>query len=146
MRKQLFKGLATFGVFLTIAVGSVQAQSGYKVEGNIPFDFTVGETSLRAGIYSVEPISTNLLLVRSIDGKKSVLRLARQAEPVGTRKPARLIFNRYGNRYFLSQAFWSGADGSEVTPSRAERHLAKENRLSKGDANSQKVAVRLDLK
>ena len=76
MRKQLL-GLATFVVFITLAVGSVQAQTGYRIQTNIPFDFTAGETSLRAGIYSVEMISDNALLVRSIDGKKSVLLLAR---------------------------------------------------------------------
>ena len=142
MRKQLLKGLTTFGVFLTLIVGSVQAQTGYKIEVNIPFDFTAGETSLRAGIYRVELISTNVLLVYSIDGKKSVLLMARQAEHVGKQKPARIIFNRYGDGYYLSQAFLSGADlGSQVNPSRAERRLAREYRLAKSNAKSQKVEV-----
>lgn len=150
MRKQLLKGLATVGVFLTLAVGSVQAQTGYKIEVNIPFDFTAGRASLRAGIYDIRLISEGTLLVRSIDGKQSVLVLVRQAtEPVGTPKPERTIFNRYGDRYFLSQAWVSGADfGWELNPSGAERRLAKEHRLAKGDAKSQKVqvAVRRDLK
>ena len=141
MRKQLL-GLATFGVFLTLTVASAQAQTGYQMAANIPFDFTAGETSLRAGIYSVKLISENTLLVRSIDGKKSVLLLARQAEPVGTQKPARIIFNRYGDRYFLSQTWLSGADvGLQVNPSRAERDLAREYRLAERDAKSQKVEV-----
>lgn len=73
--------------------------------------------------------------------------LARATEPVGTEKPERIIFNRYGDRYFLSQAWVSEFDfGREVLPSGAERLLAKEDRLSKGDAKSQKVAVRRDPK
>ena len=143
MRKQLL-GLATFGVFLTLIVGSVQAQTGHKIEVNVPFDFTAGETSLRAGVYTVNLISGNTLLVRSRDGKKSVLLLARQAKHVGTRKPARIIFNRYGDRYFISQTFLSGADpGCQIDPSRAESHLAREYRLVKSDSTSQVVQVAL---
>lgn len=142
MRNQILKGLATFGLFLTLAAASVQAQTGYRIEVNVPFEFTAGETSLPAGVYTVELISANVLLVHSIAGKKSVLLIARQAEHVGTRKPERIIFNRYGDRYFLSQTFLSGADlGSQVNPSRAERHLAREYRLAKSDAKSQKVEV-----
>ena len=141
MRKQ-FLGLATFVAFIALAVGTVQAQTGYRIQTNIPFDFTAGKTSLRAGIYSVVMISENALLVRSIDGKKSVLVLARQAESGGKQKPARIIFNRYGDRYFLSQAWVSGGDvGSELPPSGAERRLARELSLAKGNAKSQKVQV-----
>ena len=87
-------------------------------------------------------ISDNALLVRSIDGKKSVLLLTRATEPGGKEKPARIIFNRYGDRYFLSQAWVSGGDvGRELHPSGAERRLAKELSLAKGDAKSQKVQV-----
>ena len=141
MKKQLL-GLATFVVFITVAVGSVQAQTGYRIQTNIRFDFTAGKTSLRAGIYSVEMISENALLVRSIDGKQRVLLLARQAEAVGKQKPARIIFNRYGDRYFLSQAWVSGGDvGRELHPSGAERRLARELSLAKGDGKSEKVQV-----
>ncbi len=141
MRKQLL-GLATFGVFLTLIVASAQAQTGYQMAANIPFDFTAGKTSLPAGIYNINLISENTLLVRSIDRKKSVLLLARQAGHVGTRKPARIIFNRYGDRYFLSQTFLSETDlGFAVNPSHAERDLAREYRLAERDAKSQKVEV-----
>ena len=141
MRKQLL-GLAAFAVFLTLNVASAQAQTGYQMTANIPFDFTAGETSLRAGIYSVKLISGNTLQISSRDGKKTVLLLARQAEHVGTQKPARIIFNRYGDRYFLSQTFLSEMDlGCQVNPSGAERSLTKELSLAKGDAKSQKVQV-----
>ena len=143
MRKQLL-GLATFGIFLTLTVVSAQAQTGYQTTANIPFDFTAGKASLPAGIYNITLISGNTLLVRSTDGKKSVLLLARQAGHVGTRKPARIIFNRYGDRYFLSKTFLSEWDvGSQVNLSRAERDLAREYRLAERNAKSQQVEVAL---
>ena len=146
MRKQLLKGLTTFGVFLSLIVASVQAQTGYTIEANIPFDFTAGQTSLSAGVYSVRLTSEGTLLLRGIDGKKSVLLLARKAEQVATRKPARIIFNRYGDRYFLSQAFPGEAGlGSQLNPSHAERQLAREYRLAKNNSTSQKVEVAMRL-
>ena len=144
MKKQLFNAFAMCGVFLTLAVGSVQAQTGYRIQINIPFDFTAGESSLRAGIYTVEQISDSTLLVRSIDGKKSVLLLTRATDPVRTEQKARIIFNRYGDLYFLSQAWVIGGDvGRELDPSSAERRLAKELSLAKADEKSQKVQVAL---
>jgi hypothetical protein len=124
-------------------VACVQAQTRYRIEVNIPFDFTAGQSSLRAGMYSVKLISRNALLVRSIDGKKSVLVLApRVIEPGNTQKPERMIFNRYGGRYFLSQVWLSRADsGRELDPSDTERRLAKEYPVAKGDAKPQKVEV-----
>lgn len=140
MRKQLL-GLATFGVFLTLSMGSVQAQTGYRIQTDIPFDFTAGESSLRAGIYSVEMISDNALLVRSIDGKKGVQLLTRATAPGGPEQ-ARLIFNRYGDRYFLSQVCVGGGDvGRELHLSGAELRLRRELSLAKSDAKSQKVEV-----
>jgi hypothetical protein len=143
MRKQLFKALAICGLFLTLAVGSVQAQTGYKIEVNIPFDFTAGKASQPSGIYSVNLISEYVLLVRSIDGKKSVLVLAnRTIEPESTQEPERIIYNRYGDRYFLSQIWLNRRDaGSGFNPSSAERRLANEHRVAQGDAKPQKVDV-----
>jgi hypothetical protein len=142
MRKQLLKGLTTLGVFLTLFVGTVQAQTGSRIDVNIPFNFTAGESSLPAGSYSVKLISENMLLVRSTDGKKNVLLLARQSEPLRTEKPSRIIFNRYGDRYFLSQAWVDGEGvGTHLNPSRAERQLVREFRLAKGNAKSQRVEV-----
>ena len=147
MKKQIL-GLATFVAFIALAVGSVQAQTGYRIQTNIPFDFTAGESSLRAGSYSVEMISDNALLLRSTDGKKGVLLLTR-ATKLGGIEQARITFNRYGERYFLSQVCVSGGDvGRELHPSGAERRLAKELSLANSDAKSQKVqvAVRRDFR
>jgi hypothetical protein len=38
---------------------------------------------------------------------------------------AKLVFNRYGNHYFLSQVWPAGATGREVSKSRQEVEMAK---------------------
>ena len=57
-------------------------------------------------------------------------------------KPERLVFHRYGSRYFLAQVWMLRTDsGRELDPSGAERRLAKEYPVAKGNANPQKVEV-----
>jgi hypothetical protein len=143
MRNQILKRLATFGLFLTLVAASVQAQTENSIKVNVPFDFTAGQTSLSAGIYSVKLISTNVLLVCGDTTKCLFVNAPRAIESRITEKPERIILNRYGDRYFLSQVWLRADAGRQINPSRAERALAKEPRFAMGDAKSQKVLVAL---
>jgi hypothetical protein len=52
----------------------------------------------------------------------------------------KLVFQRYGDQYFLSEIWISGrADGNGLYPLRAERNLAKE--LAKTSTKSQSVEI-----
>jgi hypothetical protein len=43
-----------------------------------------------------------------------------------TNDNGKLVFNRYGNQYFLSQVWAAGSDsGHQLRPSKAEREIAK---------------------
>jgi hypothetical protein len=141
MRKQVFTGVAMFGLLLTLAVASTQAQSKSKIEASVPFDFTVGNTDLQAGRYSVKFISHNALLFRSADGKQSAIVVAPRAVSGDKDKPERMVFHRYGNRYFLAQVWMLRSDsGRELYPSNAELRLAKELQISKKE-RSQRIEI-----
>ena len=142
MRKHFFTSVTMLGLLLTLAVASVHAQSKTKIEVSIPFDFTVGNTDLQAGKYSVRFISHNALLLRSADARKSVIIVAPRAIEGDKNKQERLVFNRYGDRYFLAQVWMLRTDsGRELDPSGAERRLAKESSVAKDDAKSRQVVV-----
>ena len=143
MRNQVFNRFVTLGLFLTLAAASIQARTKSRQVVDIPFDFTAGQSLLRAGRYSVELISEKVLLLRRIDGSKSVLVLAVPAiEPGNKEKSARLTFNRYGQQFFLSQVWLTGSEaGLYLDPCRAERQLTKENKMMRPDAQRQKVEV-----
>jgi hypothetical protein len=66
------------------------------------------------------------LMIKSADGRLSKIVLTVPVQAGGTQESARLIFNRYGEQYFLSQV-WTPADntGLELSRSRAERSLAR---------------------
>ena len=73
MKNLNLKSLAILGLFFMLAVASAHAQSGSRVEANIPFDFAAGETKFKAGEYSVKRISKDALLLRSADQKTSAI-------------------------------------------------------------------------
>lgn len=114
------------GLFLTLAVVSIQAQSRTKIEAAIPFDFTVGNTNLKAGKYSLRFMSHSALLLRSDNGKNSIIITALRAVGGQVNKPERLVFHRYGEQYFLAQIWMlRGDSGRQLDPSSAERRLTK---------------------
>jgi hypothetical protein len=135
MKKDVLKGLTKIGllavVMIVAASASVKAQSlQYKLTANVPFDFTVSDKKLPAGKYSISRAQTSngdlVLQIVSADGQKNISRLT---IPVITHKPMNqgtLVFNRYGNDYYLSEVWPAGGStGRELLKSRTERDLAR---------------------
>jgi hypothetical protein len=131
--------ITTLSFLLVLAAVSVNAQqlSESKITVNIPFEFVVGETTFPAGQYSLLRIVSNSsadqLLIRSedrsVDTPTGITRPNRGSE---IQKRSSLVFNRYGDQYFLSQVWTAGSDtGRELFRSRSERNLAKQVARSK---------------
>jgi hypothetical protein len=123
-------------LLLTILVGmlsiSAQAQIGgtTRLIAHIPFDFAVGDRILPAGEYTMtctNPTSDHKVLqFRSRDGK--AVAMVQTASVIGNdREGARLLFHRYGDRYFFAKA-WLPADqtGMQAVQSKAERAAARQ--------------------
>jgi len=132
MRKQLLRGLTGLSLILVLALASAVAaakpQSSISVVANIPFEFSVGSKAMPAGKYSVEAMpSGNGLLIQSSDGKTSAIRLSNAVESTKTQSHARLVFHRYGERYFLAEV-WNGSDttGRELLRSQEEKNIESE--------------------
>lgn len=135
MTKDVLKGLTKIGLLAVIMIvaasASVKAQSlQYKLTADVPFDFTVSDKKLPAGKYSISRAQTSngdlVLQIVSADGQKNISRLT---IPVITHKPMNqgtLVFNRYGNDYYLSEVWPAGGStGRELPKSRTERELAR---------------------
>jgi hypothetical protein len=107
-----------------------QAQIIGNLEADIPFQFRVGNTTFAAGryvIHELEGSDLTVMQISSADGKQSVLFDVESAQAKGTPEKSELIFNKYGDRYFLSEMFDEGnADGSRLAPSRDEKRAIKE--------------------
>jgi hypothetical protein len=128
MKKQAFRILAMFSLLLILITASVHAQSESR-SINIPFSFTVGQKTLPAGEYTVEPNrkdSPNVWLIQSTSGHGSVLFTTSSVWTTETQEKTRLVFNNYDGEYFLSQIWTSGDNsGRKLQIPRRARELAK---------------------
>jgi hypothetical protein len=123
MKKQVHKIVAILGIFLGVAAAGVQAQTPSRVEVNIPFEFSAGKTTLKPGVYSITRMSGNLLRLRNVDGQSTVILNAPVTHSsADSAAGERLVFNKYGDQYFLSQIWLSVDSGRHVwTKTRAEK-------------------------
>lgn len=149
MKKQAFRTTTMLSFLLLLAAVSVNSQgrSESSIAGNIPFGFAVGDTKLPAGNYTLRRIaltsSYDRLVIKSADGhgdSYTVMTMPNRTSEV--QKQSKLVFNRYGDQYFLSQVWMAGSDtGRELSRSRNERKLAKESKLSETKPKRQQVTV-----
>jgi len=118
----------TLVVFAVVAF--LAATAGYSqstLVGKIPFEFRVGNSILPAGEYELTHGSApQILRIRSASGNTAVMTLVNAAETLHAPKECKLVFNRYGNTYFLSQV-WRAANnrGIELPKTKAEREVAR---------------------
>lgn len=115
MKVQIYRIFAILGIFFGLAVASVEAQAPSRVEVNIPFEFSAGNTTLKPGVYSIKRMSGNLLSLRNTGDQSAVILNA----PVNlsSNDPEaveRLVFNKDGDRYLLSQIWLTIDSGREL--------------------------------
>jgi hypothetical protein len=114
---------------LTICPSKAHAQVIGNLEVTIPFQFHAGNAKLPAGKYIIHMLDNSDLTVMEIssaDGSTCALFQVQDAEANSTPAKSELIFNKYGNRYFLAKVFDEGnANGSEVSKSTYEKKVSQ---------------------
>jgi len=133
MKKELLKGFTMLMLVVVLALASAVAsanpQAAKRIVASIPFEFSVGYKTMAAGDYSVRAVNTagNALMIQSADGKSSAVRLSDATERARDKSHARLVFHKYGDRYFLAEV-WNGADrsGRQLLKSEEERAIERE--------------------
>lgn len=125
MSKKISWLLVAVTLFAVLAGPAVFAQSSTVVKMDVPFEFRVGGQSLPAGEYCIVPKSPTLINVRSKDGHQSAIALTNAVQATRTSNDGKLVFNRYGNLYFLAQVWNPGEDvGRKVIQSKVEQEVA----------------------
>jgi len=140
--KILVRNTVALGVFFILALVTVQAQTE-RGQVNIPFDFYAGTAKLKAGDYQVKRMSDNAVAIRSADGKTVLVNAPLTIGARDSKSGRRLVFNRYGDRFFISQIWLDVDSGRQVIPSKEEIRIAKDERLANGAAPQRReVALR----
>ncbi len=132
MKKELLKGFTMLMLIVVLAFASAvaaKAQSSDRIVADIPFEFSVGDESMPSGQYAVKTANSqgNVLMIQSNDAKSSAMRFTNPIEENKNNTHSRLVFHRYGERYFLAEV-WSGSDntGRRLLKSRQERAIERE--------------------
>jgi len=114
---------------LTIHPAKAHAQITGELEVNIPFQFHAGNAKLPPGKYLIHMLDHSDLTVMEIssaDGSTSALIEVQDTEANSAPAENKLIFNKYGNRYFLAKVFDEGnPSGSKVAESRYEKRVSQ---------------------
>ena len=113
--------LAT-GLFAALACAVLHAQT-VDLRANVPFDFRMGETLMPAGDYVIHH-SAGVLTVRAESGK-AIFQLTLPASRQDGSTKGALVFNRYGDLYFLSK-IWAPESryGMALSTGKREKELA----------------------
>jgi hypothetical protein len=147
MKKQSLKLFVMSFLFAIIGVFSsnaVFAQSN-PLEVEVPFNFYVGNEKLSAGKYQIQRIRDNVFLLGKLDGKAKVL--AQTPTTIDAAKEViseKLVFNRYGDKYFLRQIFTARATvGRALYESKSEKNVRQglDNEMEAKNAKPQQVEV-----
>ena len=128
MNRKMYTLLSVSMLVAALAV-PLSAQT-IMMTANIPFAFTIGNKTLPAGDYLIRNNeSLNVLTFRGEDHNAAGLIVVNHQSIVKTDHPAaatKLVFNHYGNRYFLSEVVDAYVQRGFVLPmSRTEREMAK---------------------
>jgi hypothetical protein len=129
--RNLLPLLFTLLIAASFCATSAQAQIIGSLEAQIPFQFEVGNTTLPAGTYVIHRLDDNdetVMQLSKKDGTMSLLFDVESTQANSTPEKTELIFNKYGDRYFLSEMFDEGnPDGSRVYASSDEKMASKQS-------------------
>jgi hypothetical protein len=115
----------------TLHPGKANAQVVGDLEANIPFQFHAGNAKLPAGTYRIHVLDDSDLTVMEIirvDGSASALFQVQESETKSAPNQSELVFNKYGDRYFLANMFDAGNPiGTKVVESQYEKKISQQS-------------------
>jgi hypothetical protein len=136
-------------VAITILIGVMTAgayaqnASAQKMDASIPFTFNVGKTDLPAGKYTITVLNSasdrKVLRIRSTDGRASAVIFTTGVNGKAS-DGAKLVFNRYGDRYFFAQAQMAG-DPTSLAAIRSKAERAENKAVARAVKKSVVVIV-----
>jgi hypothetical protein len=130
--------IALFAMANFVMAGASFAQSR-GVQATIPFDFTVGNKLLPSGTYTITQGETRVITIRSHDKPIAILSLV---DPDDHKSPnhGKLVFNKYGSQYFLSEILCDQSDMHVAVPaSKTEKRVRLEQ--ARLNSNSQTLVA-----
>ena len=116
-------------MLIMLAVSAhAQTSSVQRMTATIPFEFSVGKTTLPAGKYTITVLNPTSdrkpLQIRSVNGRSSAIVLTMTSK-ADLSDNAKLVFERYGDQYVFAQAQLAG-DATTLAAVRTKQHIDKQ--------------------
>jgi hypothetical protein len=109
---------------LALVISAPMSQAQSRVIANVPFAFSLEQSSMPAGGYEISWVNQHVIAVQNLETRQSRFVIASVHVQASQAQPPKLVFQKYGDHYFLRQ-IWdsSGAHGIELPASKAEKEL-----------------------
>jgi len=132
--------IALFALVSFVTVGSISAQDR-AVKANVPFEFTVGNTLLPAGNYEITVANQNVIEIKNTDRHVAILTTTTNDGNEATK--SELVFNKYGDQYFLREVLCTQAAMNMAVPASKQEKTARAQEASLSH-NGQQVYLALN--
>lgn len=131
--------VATLVTALSTAPADGQT-SGRAVLVNIPFGFDAGTKHMEPGKYTITKDLNDFVWIKN--GSSTAILMTRDEQGSRATEKAKLVFDRYGDRYFLRQVWLSPEDTAYLQcPESKTEKQAKESELAQNQKNASNVDV-----
>lgn len=115
-------------VLATLVTGGNASAQGHQVRATIPFDFTAGRAVLPAGTYTISSDNHVTVLLENYSHRATAL-----SSTIADEDPARsnrMVFNKYGDQYFLREILCSSIHLNLEFPATKMEENARTHRAS----------------
>jgi hypothetical protein len=131
----------------TLSIASLAPSAGafaQQLKANIPFDFTVGNTTMPAGEYTVSSSHRNFVDLKSAD--RTLMATVGGSQSYNEAKSSsggELVFARYGDHYFLDSVLCHNVSALnlDITKSKAEKSARVHSLEAKSSSEGLKTLV-----
>ena len=123
-------GLPILILATVLMQGLAYAQSTMVAKADVPFAFTAGGKTIAAGESVINTIGSTdgALRVGNLDTNEAAYVVALTTESLAPAERTVLVFNKYGDRYFLAAIKRGGnSSGYQLPESKVEKELRAQN-------------------
>jgi hypothetical protein len=125
--------LVTSLAFIPVSLPAHAQSDHHTMTANVPFAFELGSKHLAPGTYTISTPIEGVVEIRSTTDVAMIMANHGQGKPT---KTAKVVFDRYGDHYFLRQLWFSPEENTYLeSPESKSEKQAKRSELA---SNSKK--------
>lgn len=147
MSRQLIKGMTMLLLVVAlalVAVDSAYGQSNSTAKADIPFEFVAGGNSLAAGHYEFSSATAGREVVKIRGTEQLAMMLTISISNRTPQDKGKLVFRRYGNKYFLAEVWNAGeSSGRQLVKSKEERAVQRELASIQSKTRAERIEIAL---